>query len=249
MGIATSLDFGPHSNVAKGLFIALTYTASLFNKMFLNGNVSIMASGFIEEQTGSQVLWSQWFIAFFPTIICTIIVSWLTIRWLFPADIPMPSATQPAVQNSLQHLGPWSHDERKTLIWLSLAIILWATDFLHHTSPAVIGLGIGLILILPGVGVLDNQAIKSLNILLIFFVGGTLSMGRVLTETKALDLLTESLEQWLAPWLSHALYASTAIYWGGFLYHLLIGSEYTMVSTLLPVLSTCRSCRNTTWWR
>lgn len=55
IGIAAGLGVGPHSNVAKGLFIALTYTASLFNKMFLNGNVSIMVRGIIETQTGAQV--------------------------------------------------------------------------------------------------------------------------------------------------------------------------------------------------
>jgi hypothetical protein len=48
--------------------------------------------------------------------------------------------------------------------------------------------------------------------------------------------LTDHLGSWLAPLLSEAWRAAITLYWGGFLYHFLVGSEYTMVSTLLPAL-------------
>ena len=86
------------------------------------------------------------------------------------------------------------------------------------------------------VGVLDTQALKSVNFLLILFVGGSLSMAKVLTETHVLDTFITPLLHWQAPLLSTALRASLTLYWGGFLYHFLAGSEITMVSTLLPVL-------------
>jgi anion transporter len=236
IGVVAALGVGPQSNVAKGLFVMLTYGAGLFNKMFLGAGPGILAQGIIAEQTGVRVLWSQWFIAFFPLALPTIVVSWLTIRWLYPPEALALSSGKLSLQDTVGTLGPWSWQERKALFWLLLAITLWATDFLHHTSPAAIGLGIGLLLVLPKVGVLDTQALKSVNFLLILFVGGSLSMAKVLTETHVLDTFITPLLHWQAPLLSTALRASLTLYWGGFLYHFLAGSEITMVSTLLPVL-------------
>jgi di/tricarboxylate transporter len=133
-------------------------------------------------------------------------------------------------------MGPWSRDEQKTLGWLLLAITLWATDFLHHINPAVIALGIGLLLTLPKVGLLDAKAIKSVNFLLIIFISGALSMGNVLTQTQVLNILTEHLIQGLTPLLSDGLRAATALYWGGFVYHFFLAEDKVMVTTVLPVL-------------
>jgi di/tricarboxylate transporter len=236
LGIVSALGLGPRSNVATGLFVILAYTASLFNKMFLGGGISIMTHGMVEELTGIRILWSQWFFAFLPVAILTIIAAWLTILWLYPVDTQERPEDQKALQDTVHTLGPWSWEERKALLWLLLAITLWVTDFLHHMSPTAIGIGIGLLLTLPKVGVLDMKAVKSVNFLLIVFVGGALSMGRVLMDTHALHVLTEGLMQWMVPLLSDALLASITLYWGGFLYHFLVGSEFTMISTLLPVL-------------
>jgi di/tricarboxylate transporter len=109
----------------------------------------VRQSRIIAEQTGVQVLWSQWLLAFLPLILPTIITFWLTIRWLFPPDTLAHSQNQPSLQNITSVSGPWSREEHKASFWLLLVITLWATDFLHHTSPAAIGLGIGLLLILP----------------------------------------------------------------------------------------------------
>ena len=84
----------------------------------------------------------------------------------------------------------WSTAEKKTAIVLGLAIVLWATDFAHHIDPAVIALGAGLAVALPGIGVLTTKDIRGVNFLLTVFLGAALSMGTVLIQTKALNVLT-----------------------------------------------------------
>jgi sodium-dependent dicarboxylate transporter 2/3/5 len=236
LGVVAALGLEKHSNVAKGLFVILTYAASLFGKMFLSSSVSTLAYGITLEQTGVEVLWSQWFLAFFPLALLTIVASWLTIRWLFPPETSVSRPDQPALQETEHAPGPMSREEYKMLGWLLLGIALWATDFLHHVSPAAIGIGLGLVLTLPKVGVLDIKTVKSVSFTPILFVGGVLSMATVLMATQALDVVVEPLLHWLTLLLSHALPASLFLYWGGFLYHLFVGSEFTMSSTLLPVL-------------
>jgi sodium-dependent dicarboxylate transporter 2/3/5 len=236
LGIVAVFGLTPHSTVAKGLFLGVTYSCTLFAKMNLAAAANLLARGLIEEQTGIQVWWGQWFLAFFPAALVTVVACWLTIRWLYPAVAYEFAGSQQSLQDALHTMGPWSRDEQKTLGWLLLAITLWATDFLHHINPAVIALGIDLLLTLPKVGLLDAKAIKSVNFLLIIFISGALSMGNVLTQTQVLNILTEHLIQGLTPLLSDGLRAAIALYWGGFVYHFLLAEDKVMVTTMLPVL-------------
>ena len=116
------------------------------------------------------------------------------------------------------------------------AIALWTTDFLHHTSPAVIALGIGLTLALPSIGVLNKKAVKQINLFAILFSAGALSMGGVLAHTDALSVLTNSLVRWLGPVSSDSVYSAGALYVGAFFYHFLLANDQSMLSTSLPVL-------------
>ena len=238
LGIVAAFGWGPHTLPATGLFIMLTYTSTLFSKMFLGSAPMVLTAGIIEAHTGVQVLWSQWLLALLPAVPPTILAAWLTVRWLYPAGRDDLSSGQGSLQAALQAMGPWSQEEKKTLAWLLAAIALWATDFLHHLSPAVIAIGVGLLLTLPKVGVLDAKGLKQVNFLLVLFIGGALSMGSVLIETKALNLLLETLVTGIAPWLTTAFNASIILYWANFLYHFLLGNELTLVSTSLPVLLT-----------
>jgi anion transporter len=236
MGILAVFGMERHTNMAKGLFVVLTYGCSLFGKMILGGGATVLTRGMIEEQTGIEVLWSQWFVAYLPAALLTIVAAWLTIRWLYPAEHDELPGGQRVLHEALNALGPWSHNEKKALVWLLLAIALWATDFVHHVNPAVIAIGIGLLLTFPKLGLLDAKAMKKVNFLVIIFLGGALSMGNVLMQTSALKVLTDNLVARMVPLLSDGFHAAILLYWGNFFYHFLMGNELTVISTSLPVL-------------
>jgi anion transporter len=236
IGVFTTLGLPERSNLAKGVFLVLCYVGSLCAKMILSSGVAILAWGIIEKQTGVNILWSQWFLAFLPLMLPTIIASWLTMRWLYPPETPSQPFDHASSRGVADTLGPWSRDERKVLGWLLLAMTLWSTDFWHHINPAAVTIATGMILALPGLGVLDMKAIKSVNFLLIVFVGGVLSMANVLSTTHALTPLTNLLSTWHEALLATAWHGTLSLYWGGFLYHFLMASEFSMVSTVLPVL-------------
>ncbi|PON12298.1 hypothetical protein C2W62_40335 [Candidatus Entotheonella serta] len=224
------------SNIGKGLFLALPFSALLFNRMFLGGGISILAQGIVGEHSGHWLLWSQWFLAYCPLIVPTIFSSWLLLRWLYP---PEPLTSPVEVTQTTEAVPPinsWGWDAKKTLGWLILAMVLWMTDFLYHINPAMIGLGIALLMTAPKIGVLDAQDVKAINFSLVLFVGGTLSMATVLTSTQALDLVADAILHWGEMLFSNGIIASQALYWGGFLYHFVAGGEHTMISSLLPVL-------------
>jgi di/tricarboxylate transporter len=128
-------------------------------------------------------------------------------------------------------------DEKKTMFWLALAVGLWATDILHHIRPEVVAIGIGLALTLPKLGVLGTRAIREVNYLLIVFLGGVLSMGEVLLHTKALDVLGgNTIMAGMTSLLRNSFVGTIVLYWAGFAYHFLLASEFSMLSTSLPVV-------------
>jgi len=117
-----------------------------------------------------------------------------------------------------------------------VAIALWTTDFAHHIQSSVIGLGIGLIALLPVVGVLDIDDLKRMNYMVFLFIGAAISMGRVLTTTKSLDVLTNVLFGWMTPLLGSPFISTFVTYWTAFLYHIFLASELSMLGTSVPVL-------------
>jgi di/tricarboxylate transporter/predicted TIM-barrel fold metal-dependent hydrolase len=236
IGIIATLGVGPQSNLAKGLFVSLTYMPNHVGKLLLGAGGTAMAYGLIEARTGIHVWWSQWLVAFLPSSVLTVVACYLTVRWLYPCETPLLSGGQQSLQEVFPKLGPWTRDEKKALGWMLLAIALWGTDFIHHMDPAVIALGVGLCLTLPHIGLLDAQALKQMNFLLIFFIAGAMSMGTVLTQTKALHVLMDGFVSWLGPLLTHAFTGAAALYWGAFLYHFVLGNDQSMVATSLPVM-------------
>jgi sodium-dependent dicarboxylate transporter 2/3/5 len=59
LGLVEAFGAARGSNVARGMFLVLTYTANIFDKMIIAGAGSITARGLIEKVGGVEVLWSQ----------------------------------------------------------------------------------------------------------------------------------------------------------------------------------------------
>jgi solute carrier family 13 (sodium-dependent dicarboxylate transporter), member 2/3/5 len=238
LGLMEVFGLGPGSNVGRGMFLVLTYTAGLFDKMVIAGAASITARGWIEKAGHVEVLYSRWFLAYFPLTIITILVAWRLTLWLYPPEKPaLPGGTS-HLREELHKMGRWSAAEKKAAFLLLLAVALWLTDFLHRISPAMIGLGIGLAAALPRIGVLSIDDLKRVNYLPVFFVAAAVSMGKVLISTKALDVVTGFLFTWMAP-LVHNVFVSTLVfYWTAFVYHIFLASEISMLGTSVPPLMT-----------
>ena len=238
LGLIEAFGLGVGSNVGRGMFLILTYTAGVFDKSIIAGAAAITARGAIENFGHVQVLWSRWLLAYLPSDIVTILVAWRVTLWLYPPETAsLPGGAQ-FLRAELQKMGAWKTEEKKALALLLLAIGLWVTDFLHHISPSMIGLGIGLAALLPGIGVLSVAELKAVKYLQIFFVGAAVSMGKVLGATRGLDVLTKVVLSWMTPLLAHQYLSTIFLYWTGFLYHLFLASEISMLGTSTPLVMT-----------
>ena len=236
LGLAEAFKSGPGSNVSRGMFLILSYTANIFDKMIIAGAASITARGLIEKVGGVEVLWSFWFIAFLPCSIITVLAAWRLTLWLYPPETVTLEGGYEYLQAEIRKMGAWSQSEKKAALLLGVAILLWLTDFIHHISPSIVGIGIGLFALLPRVGILDIEDMKRLNYLPVFFVAAAVSMGTVLEATKGLEVLTHSMFAWMQPYMTNIFATTIVMYWTAFIYHFLLASEISMLGTSIPLV-------------
>jgi len=167
----------------------------------------------------------------------TILVAWRLTLWLYPPEKHSFTRAEAAyLEDEIGRMGGWNAASTRAALLIAVAIGLWMTDFLHHIPPSVIGLGVGLAAVLPGIGVLTVEDMKRMNYLPVFFVAAAVSMGEVLVQTKALDLLTGLLLSWMEPLLGSLLQSTLVLYWTAFVYHFFLASEISMLGTSIPVL-------------
>ena len=235
-GLMQAFGLGPGSNVGRGMFLIITYTAGVFDKTIIAGAAAITGRGIMENIGHVEVLWSRWLLAYLPSDIITILVAWRLTLWLYPPETDSLPGGMPYLKEELRKMGGWTLMEKKSVVLLLSALALWATDFLHHIPSSMIGFGLGLLALMPFVGILDIDDLKKFNFLQIFFVAAAVGMGKILTATKGLDVLTNFVFAHLEPLLNHGAFSAFVLYWTGFAYHLFLASEISMLGTSMPLL-------------
>jgi sodium-dependent dicarboxylate transporter 2/3/5 len=224
------------TNVARGMFLILTYTANLFDKMIIAGAGSITARGAMEKFGGIEVLWSQWFLAFLPCSIISVLAAWWLTLWLYPPEQVSLEGGRDYLRQELAKLGTWTPAERKAAALLAVAVVLWLTDFIHHIPAPVVGMGVALFAMLPHAGVLEAGDLRKVNYSPVFFVAAAVSMGTVLENTKGIELLTHAVFTAIQPYFTNLFFTTVIMYWAGFVYHFFLASEISMLGTSIPVV-------------
>jgi solute carrier family 13 (sodium-dependent dicarboxylate transporter), member 2/3/5 len=224
------------SNIGKGIFLLMTYTCAIFDKMIIAGTGAITARNIIERIGMVEVTYSFWLLAFFPCSIATILVGWRLALWLFPPEIASLEGRRAEVQAHFNKVSAWTPMHTKACILVLLALGLWLTDWLHGISAAKVAFGVGLIGLLPFVDVLDAEDFRKANLLPYFFVAAALGMSEVLRSTGGLKLLTDTFLGGMEPLIANRLIAVPVLYWTAFVYHFFTASEISMLATSLPIL-------------
>ncbi len=236
LGLMDVFGLGKGSNVGRGIFVTLTYTAGTFDKIVLAGPAAILGRGLIEKGTGAHLYWSLWLLAFFPCALVVIFVTWRVVLWLYPPETEALEGNTAYLERESEKLGAWTYLEKKSLIFMLIATSLWATDLLHHISPAVIGIGVGLLAAVPGIGVLETEDLRRMNYLPVLFTGAAISLGNILIQTQALHALTGVMFEWMRPFVSNIYLIAVVPYWTAFVYHIMLGNELAMLATSVPPL-------------
>ena len=180
MEIANQFGFEEGSKGRTGIILATIFGSFFPAFTILPANVpNMIFVGLAESQFGISPLYGEYLLLHFPVLGALKLVLVIgVILWLYP-DTP-----KPLTQRRDEPTEVFSRDERVLAVVLVLSLALWITDFAHHISPAWIGLGAALYLLLPKVGVVDQSAFNGrINFSSLFFVAGVIGLGVMILES------------------------------------------------------------------
>ena len=190
--ICQALHLQPGSNEAAGILLGAFFGVSIPAMCFLTGSAHIpMAVGIMEQVAGITVTWSRFSMHNLPVCLLYAAVVYVAICLLFKQKSDLDMKT--VINTKYQKLGNTSAQEKKGIVVLLVTVAFLATDSLHHISAGWIMMIAALTLFLPGIDILRQEDLKTLNVLLVFYIVGAMSIGAVAINIGADKLLADGL--------------------------------------------------------
>lgn len=161
-----------------GVLLAAAFGTTVPAFAILPANVpNAVLVGAADATYGIVLGYLEYLLLHFPVLGAIRSAAIVALLWmLFPARLP---ATPEAAAAS----GPLSRPERAVAALVGVALVLWATDTIHHVPAAWVSMAVGVVMLIPGTGLLPPRAFNErLNYGSIFFVAGVMGVGAVMAH-------------------------------------------------------------------
>lgn len=180
--LADHFGFKEQSNGRTGIILVTILSTFIPAFAIMPANVpNVVLIGMTESLFDFSPLFGSYFLLHFPVLglVKTGIIL-AVILFLYP-DTPSPD-----IEYIEEKTSPMTLQEKILSVILLLLLILWTTDYLHHISPAWIGLGGAILLLLPPTGIVSGPLFNSkINYGSLFFVAGVIGLGNTLQHSGA----------------------------------------------------------------
>lgn len=194
MAIADRMGFEPGSNGRIGMALALVGGALLPTYAILPANLpNIVLVGAMDAIYGVHPTYAQYLLWHFPVFgLLKSVIIVLSILWLFPATAKPVTVTRTS--------SPMTALQWRLTAVLAVTLGFWMTDFIHHTSPAWVGLTAAIILMLPVTGIVSPALFREkASLAPFFYVGGILSVGLIMAHAGLDKVIANSMIAVLDP--------------------------------------------------
>jgi len=172
----------PHTNTAKFMMLSLPFACSAGGMgTLVGGGRNMVAAAFLKEFTGMEIDFLDWIIFAMPAAILTVPIAVLVVYLVFRPD---PNIKLPKFD---EDLGPFSRQERMTLLVALVVFLLWLSKAFHGLDYSVTGmLGVGALVL---IGVLKWEDIHTHLEwgTALFIFGGGISLGLAMGYSGAAD--------------------------------------------------------------
>jgi len=240
-GIIAAYGAPVNSRFAANLLMHVYWGSILGSTLWYTGsNINPTAMGILESVTGYAPSFAVWFA--WQVVPCAImsIGSFILIQKVLPPEkeIIASAGSITMIEDKLREMGAMKAEEKRALFFFAAAIILWITEPFHGINTAWVAIIVGILLFLPGVGVLGNKDIKSVSWDTILLLGVALGISGIMKAVKLDAFLTSTL---LSPILDPlvglgpigiALGVSLFV----FVVHFLVASASATTAMLTPLL-------------
>jgi len=186
MALAKDAGYPIGSNGHIGLVLTATVGNFAVAQGVLPGNLlNIMIVGAGETLYGINISYMRYMLLYAPVLgLAKGLLVWSLVVRFHPAPVPRSD-------ESVEEIEKLSPEAVRVGIFLSIAILLWATDFWHGIRPGWVALVAGILCLTPGIGVLHpREAFNPRRLLIITWVGTVLSLAAVMMESGASTLVS-----------------------------------------------------------
>lgn len=177
MALAKRVGFEHDSTGYNGLCLATIVATYQCGTAVLPANApNLVLAGSAEALYGMQITYAEYLWVQFPVLgaLKSILII-VFVLWLFPAEARPATVARAA--------APLTLEQCRMVAILGVALVLWATDFLHGIQSGWIALAAGIACLLPRVGVMPVSAFHEVRLGPYFYVGATLGLGLVIQTT------------------------------------------------------------------
>lgn len=191
LSLAEGYGFKPGSKGHAGVILAAAFGSHVATFAVLPANVpNLVLVGAAESLYHVSFTYGRYLLIHFPVLGFLKLAAMIPlIVWLFPdTPGPMPEHDQ----------TPMSWREIYLAVVLLAALGLWATDSIHHISPAWVGMTAAIILLLPRIGLISSEEFtRQINYGSMFYVGGVMGLGAVLDKSGVAATLAAHVLNWV----------------------------------------------------
>lgn len=183
---------------------------------------------------GFEASWLKWVLYMgVPGVIASVLTFLMQITiFKAPKDFQIE---KDEIREQLKGLGTFSRAEKAVMTWVGIAIVLWATDSLHHIHPGWIALGTGIMLSMPFVGdVLKAPDWGKFGLGTLFFVTAALGIGQVGAVTGMNKWLASVLLPSSVPSNIYLLALLVTVF--AMLIHMCLGSALACMGIVTPTI-------------
>lgn len=177
------------------IMMTLCCTNSTISSGILTSTITNpMAVEYIQNAIGQTVTYRQWLIwGGPPALLCTLL-AWILIQLFFRSEKPTQNNEVEYIKTELNRLGKISGEEKRVLIILGAAVVLWFLSESISLDSTTICLLCGCILCIPKLGNLNWKDCKeNISISVMFVVSGGISLGAAMNNTGTATWLAENI--------------------------------------------------------
>ena len=177
VAVADRLGFAEHANGRIAVVLAAVFGTHIGSFAILPSNTpNVVWAGAMESIHGVEIGYLEYLWWHFPVLgLLRSVLLVGVLLLLFPDRLP-------ARQDAADAPGALNRDQRETGIVLTLALVFWASDFLHGVGPAWVALGAACYFLLHSARLVPQKPFAALDMGPLLLVAGVLGLGAVVAN-------------------------------------------------------------------
>ena len=186
------------------------------------------------QTSGVAISWIQWFVYMGPPGIAASVLTCILILILFKPTKEV-EINKESVKEKLNALGPLSKIEKRTIVWLVIAVALWMTDSIHGINIGWITLLIAMLMSFPVIGeIMSPKQWSEVPIHVLLFLTSAMTIGKVGAVTGMNTWIAETILPSFIPSNTFVMAFIISLITIGI--HMFLGSVVAVIAIAIPAL-------------